>query len=114
MVEVVIKPLPNEGKYQLMEDYEFTVLDFKRKIEKGFKFDGASIPRAFWTLLGVTPFHAKIIIPALIHDYIYDKKCLQREIADKVFKYLLEQNGFKARAWIMYQAVRLFGGLHWK
>jgi len=37
-------------------------------IEKGFVFDGASIPRIFWAILSPTGL---LLIPGLIHDYGY-------------------------------------------
>ncbi|MCG9751879.1 DUF1353 domain-containing protein [Vibrio brasiliensis] len=37
-------------------------------IEKGFIFDGASIPRIFWAILSPTGL---LLIPGLIHDYGY-------------------------------------------
>ncbi len=112
-----IKPITSgehKGKYKLAYKYSITVLGNIRVIPAGFIFDGASIPRTMWTMLGVTPFHPNIIIPALVHDHLYSEKDLSREDADKIFKHLLEQCGFTTRATLMHTAVRWFGGGHWK
>lgn len=41
-------------------------------IPRGFIFDGASIPRFFWRIVG-HPFHPKRLIAALIHDALFGK-----------------------------------------
>ena len=52
-------------RYQLNEQHELI-------IPKGFRFDGASIPRIFWAFLSPTGL---LLIPGLLHDcgYKYDQ-----------------------------------------
>jgi hypothetical protein len=47
--------------YQLNEEEKII-------IPKGFKFDGASIPKIFWAILSPTGL---LLIPGLLHDYGY-------------------------------------------
>jgi len=83
-------------------------------IEEGFEFDGASIPKAFWSLIG-SPFNGKYKYSALIHDALYASEIVERHIADKVFLDLMEKDGV---AWwkrtAMYNAVRVGGYFVWK
>ena len=86
------------------KQYEF-------KIPKGYCYDGASIPRFFWRVIGANTDN-KFLISALIHDVLcehheyidYDKS-----FSTNVFNALLESsgvNGFK-RFW-MKNSVALY------
>ncbi|USD66292.1 DUF1353 domain-containing protein [Vibrio sp. SCSIO 43136] len=56
-------------KWQLAENWTYKLNDdVTLVIEKGFVFDGASIPRIFWAILSPTGL---LLIPGLIHDYGY-------------------------------------------
>ena len=79
-------------------------------IPKGYEFDGASIPRLCWALIG-SPFEPDLMLPACVHDWYceHTAECYQsRVIGDGVFFYLLRQA--KVPRWrriIMYLGVRL-------
>jgi len=85
-------------------------------VPAGYRYDGASIPRFAWSLIGLSPF-GPIIGPATIHDWCYcnggwvdEDTHLPKVIADKVFLALMLRAGIvRHRAWIAYWAVRLFG-----
>lgn len=81
-------------------------------VPAGFIFDGASIPKAAWTGLGLHPFSSEVVRAGLIHDYLYAKKLLPREDCDKVLRRILryenELSGVTIS--IIYGAVRLAGG----
>ena len=47
-------------------------------IPEGFLFDGASIPRPLWSLLGLAP-HGVMDGPALAHDFVYHHKGVMRQ-----------------------------------
>jgi hypothetical protein len=80
-------------------------------IPAGFRFDGASIPRICWTILGLHPWHPKVRKAALFHDYLYSKG--YKVLADKGFKSLLKAAGCsKFQYFCCYWAVRLFGSRH--
>ena len=88
------------------KELEVCLMDYKRKkqytfkIPKGYCYDGASIPRLFWRVVGSNTDN-RYLIPALIHDvlcehheYIENDKSFSTD----VFNTLLEAsgvNGFK-------------------
>ena len=56
-------------EWKLIEDWEYVLPDGPKIIvPKGFRFDGASIPRSLWALLSPTGL---LLIPGLIHDFAY-------------------------------------------
>ena len=85
-----------------------------------YRTDFASIPRAAWDLLD--PEDPIIAWPSVIHDYLYtckgtlpDGTKYNREQADAVLREAMEVCG--AGHFIresVYEAVRAFGGDHWK
>lgn len=78
------------------------------KIPKDWVFDGASIPKIFWGVIG-KPTFKKFRIPAMVHDYLYGERW-HREMADAAFRDLLEdENVWTPRATIMWAAVRIGG-----
>ena len=86
------------------EIYTFT-------IPKGYCYDGATIPRLFWRIIGAKTDNA-FLIGALIHDVLTENHSYvnnDRNFSSKVFKALLIAGGvseFKAQ--IMYLAVDNF------
>lgn len=105
------------------EDYIFPWLDVEVCIPKGFIFDGASIPRAFWLVMNPTGL---MFIPSIFHDCGYrynswiDKNYnpifenAGRKFFDDQFKdmgiYVNESNITSPMAWT---ALRGFGWLGW-
>ena len=56
-------------RWELLEDYVIEIPGYgKIMVPAGFIFDGASIPRIFWTFLSPTGL---LFIPGLFHDYGY-------------------------------------------
>jgi hypothetical protein len=91
---------------KLVKDFWFDVDGHRYWIPRGFEFDGASIPRAFWFWVG-SPFEPQFWEAALIHDWLYLTHILPRNIADEAFRLALLQAGVGAvRARIMWAAVR--------
>lgn len=93
-------------------------------VPEGFRFDLASIPRAFWWL--ISPFELSIAAP-LLHDFLYQHKgeppagsidpprVYSRTDADKLFRRVMEVEGVPGwRRGTAYAAVRAFGWLGWK
>ncbi len=67
--------------WKLIEDWEFnldenTVLI----IEKGYEFDGASIPKIFWSILSPVGL---LLLPALIHDHGYQHNYVFQKTKDE-------------------------------
>ena len=84
---------------------------YKFTIPKGYCYDGASIPRVFWRIIGANT-SAEFLIPSLIHDVLCENHHYidnDRELSSRVFKALLIAAGvseFKAN--VMFTAVDTF------
>jgi hypothetical protein len=88
-----------------------------------FRFNLASVPRAFWWL--IAPFELSIAAP-LIHDFLYrhrgsppagaivPPRSYDRRQSDQLFRQLMALEGVPAwRRALAYRAVRWFGGAGW-
>ena len=81
-------------------------------VPAGFRTDFASVPRLFWR---VVPPWGRYSPAAAVHDYLYATGQMSRRDADVVFYDKMIALGVnKAKAWTMYRAVRMFGGLAWR
>jgi len=68
---------------------------YKFKVPKGYCYDGASIPRIFWRVIGSNTDN-KFLIPALIHDVIcehHEYVDNDRSFSTNIFNALLECSG---------------------
>ena len=77
-------------------------------VPSGFKTDFASIPRAFWSLIGHPA--GEYVQAAVLHDHLYRSKSVSRKHADDIFleaMVVLGVSPIKRR--LMYYAVRTFG-----
>ena len=84
------------------------------QIPKGFRWDGASIPVIFISILMLKPFDPRIREASLLHDYMYVYG-LGRGLADKYFRQLTQENGLDpVRAWVMWAALRIGGWLPYR
>jgi hypothetical protein len=98
-----------------MEDWRYKLVDEfgkfleHRTVFSGFKYDGASIPRFFWRVIG-GPFRPEYMLPALEHDELCKKKPRTSAIAAMHFYQRLLANGVGQKtAWTMYKAVLWMG-----
>ena len=74
-------------------------------INSGFRYNGASIPGAFWFFIG-EPTEQKFALASLIHDYRYMMRA-DRGLADAAFRELLDDAGVNGRrVALMFWAVR--------
>mgnify|MGYP002520601590 CR=1 FL=1 len=84
--------------------YEFT-------IRKGYCWDGGTIPRLFWRIIGSNT-DPEFLIPSLIHDVLCENHSYvdnDRYFADKVFERLLYVSGVPAfKRWLMFHCVDNF------
>ena len=77
-------------------------------INSGFIYNGASIPKVFWFVIG-EPSEQKFALASLIHDYLYMMKA-DRNQADSTFRKLLDWAGVNGRrVALMFWAVRAGG-----
>ena len=99
------------------KDLRVQFSDFKNNkvyqfyIPCGYCWDGASIPRIFWRLIGA-PSDTKFLVPSLIHDVLCENHHYvdnDRYFANKVFERLLYVSGVSAFSrWIMFHSVDTF------
>ena len=103
-----------EDVFILLEDVTVEVLGYRIKVKKGFDFDGASIPKALWSVYG-NPLSGNFRIAALVHDVLYASETFPRELADAIFLDLMKQHevGYVKR-YTMYYAVRSAGWYVWR
>ncbi len=80
-------------------------------IPKGFCFDGASINRLFWRIIGA-PTDNSFLIGALVHDQLCLRKELvmnDREFSTEVFNVLLQESKVcKLKRKIMCSAINFY------
>ena len=79
-------------------------------VHQGFDFDGASVPRGLWSVIG-SPMTDGYQRAGCLHDALYASQLFPRETCDWYFLEAMESDGvgyFKRYA--MYWAVRAFGG----
>lgn len=91
-------------------------------IPKGFCYDGASINRLFWRIIG-TPTDNSFLIGALVHDQLCLRKELvmhDREFSTEVFNVLLQESKVsKLKRKVMCLAINFYQkcfcdwGLEW-
>lgn len=119
--------------YALETDWTFEVVGYGQfTIPRGYQFDGASVPRAFWGLLGYMPFGLHIAA-AIEHDFLCDLGLKPKSFVDWMaarklpipapvpyavahahFHFRLQQDGLRpSQAWTMGHTVRWFGP-RWK
>lgn len=115
-------------KWEVAENWHYH-LDGETElvIPKGFRFDGASIPRPFWAILNPI---GVLLIPGLLHDYGYKydqiwqvspdggaiayKKKAGKDFWDNLFKNVGKQvNGFFLINVIAWVAVAVGGSGAW-
>ncbi len=104
--QVKISPLPwTERKWVLLSNFFYTIKSqgkpIRLKIPKGFKFDGASVPRLFHIISA--PMATDSIIAALVHDWLFHTKQLSLCESNEVFnEVLILCNCWNAKRIIMF------------
>ena len=116
-------PLRNGREWEIVKDYTYERGSIRIIVEKDFVFDGASIPRVFWSLIGA-PQAGKHAHASLIHDWLYVHKASSRkdgatgytrEAADSLMLIMMKDDGvswWKRNA--IYRGVRLGGARAWR
>ena len=130
-------PIPTKGKgfwgaiwmwltgtrhWIVAKDFVFKIDEVEYVIPKGFKFDGASIPKFLHTWLSPV---GVLLMGGLVHDYAYKYATLKRKgegtygiltqkEADVIFRDInIEINGFHFLNYLAYWALRLGGFVAW-
>jgi len=104
--------LLEDETWELIRAFEFHVGAFPSEdvihVPAGFVTDLASIPRPFWPIF---PPHGRYAKAAIVHDYLYAYGMFSRKYADDVLFEGMSVLGVPAwRKYIIYSAVRMFGG----
>jgi hypothetical protein len=101
---------PDGVRMILMEPFTFWENDLTEwTAPAGTILDGASIPRAFWPLIG-TPFRGRYRYASVIHDYHCVAHARRWERVHTMFYYACRASGTtEAQAKILYYAVYWFG-----
>ncbi len=107
--------ITNDGfkHWKLEQDLKVNTSQGVVIIPKGFRTDGASIPKIFWPIIG-HPFSGDFAVAAVVHDYLYTFQHGTRKDADQIFKELMIRYGtYKWKVKLMYPSVRIFGRICW-
>ena len=113
MVKVEIYQRGHSTWLRTLTDLHFTLAGEEYTIPAGFECDGASIPRAFWRIIG-PPIDCQYVKEAIRHDWLYWYQPVSRAAADKAFFVWLDKKGLHIRRYLIYIAVRLFGWIAWQ
>lgn len=114
---IVLRSIPGRYEMETAAPFEWVGPDITVRIPKHYVFDGASIPRPFWRVVGSPwgPYRDA----AAVHDYLYSHGHkaypeVTRKQADKYFRQIMLEVGIgKTLAAIMYRAVRVGGWRGW-
>ena len=103
-----------EQAYEVMAPLVYENEQVIIQVNPGFDFDGASIPKALWSVIG-SPMTGGYQRAGCLHDALYAGEIFDRKLCDDLFLEAMASDGvgyFKRYA--MYNAVRMFGWLVWK
>jgi len=108
---VKVSPVPNKGMYKLLRGFPVAAFGEVYEIPAGFMWDGASIPRFFWRIIG-GPFRPEFMKASCIHDWMCVNKPPHSTSAKaaEYFGNVLRNCGVpKRKALLMVKAVKWFG-----
>ena len=77
-------PDTGEDGWSLDHNFSFRYYNTVYTVKKGFDFDGSSIPRAAWTLVG-HPLQTQKLLAALFHDILYCVHIQPRDWCDEAY-----------------------------
>jgi len=115
IAQPTLRPVPHKAMYRFArEDYAVESKGVLITIPIAFRYNGASVPPCGWQAT-YYPTHPVVMVPSGAHDWLYTNHQVPRKLADDIFYDLLIRNGAdQEAAWIMWQAVVLFGGPAWE
>jgi hypothetical protein len=111
ITELVVREGRNQ-EWELVEDLVYEGIIDQFRVPATFTTDFASVPRPLWSIVPPTGLYTKA---AVIHDWLYVSQSVSRRDADGIFRRIMREAGVgKPKRYIMWAAVRLFGGFVWK
>ena len=108
----VLKPY-SKDKFELVESYSVTMPIFKSElveeitveVPKGYKTNGANIPRIFWSIF--PPNSPEYISAVIAHDYLCDAKLYA--LADEALRHIMTNLSVaKWKIYCFYTACRIW------
>jgi len=116
--KLIVSLEPNGKRWKLEKEFSYyTDLLGERKtftVPTGFETDFASIPK-FLLGLPIFKWRDKFNKAAVVHDWLYHTKEVDRKTADRIFLEGLLVLGIpRWKAYLFYVTVRLFGWTHWR
>lgn len=117
-------------RWELIEDWMYTLGTVTFHVPRGFIFDGASIPRVFTAIYAPTGY---LFLAALIHDFCYQHgkyheafmidgawshpypMPVSRSMADIIFKQIavIEYPNHRIKSFLAHKALRIGGWVAW-
>ena len=122
--DFTLKALKNGREWELQKQYSVLLTPgVYSRIEAGFIFNGASIPRLVWPLIG-SPMTGKYVRAALVHDDAYENKrvfiggqpipIFRRSADDTMLMLMKRDEVWRWRRNTIYLAIRVGGQHAWK
>ena len=100
--------------WKLRDDLTYVNSKYRITAKAGMETDFASIPRAFWSVIG-SPAMGRYTSSSVIHDILYMTEAIGRKEADDLFLEMLKVDGVGYfKRYSMYWAVRAGGWAVWK
>lgn len=111
--ELVLEPSDDDdGRFVLVQDFEYHGSRGCYFVPAGFSTDFASIPRILWPIIG--PPYGRHSKAAVVHDWLYSTEHVTRARADRAFRDIMRECGVGfLRRWVMWLGVRVGGWLSW-
>lgn len=108
--DLVLKALPDGRNMELVAPFSYVDSHgVTWSVPRGTRVDGASIPGAFWSIIGA-PYTGRYREASVIHDYFCATKSRHWKAVHKVFlDGMLARGVEKVQAQLMYLAVYRFG-----
>ena len=108
-----LKPMDDGVHMSVLERFSYADLDGNSlEAAPGFQTDGASIPRALWTLIG-SPFTGKYVKAAVVHDVgCVNHKYTWQTTHRMFYEAMIDSGVSEDYAKVLYFGVRL-GGPRW-
>ena len=109
------KPFVN--KEPLLVEIVWLEETFKFNIPSGYEWDGASIPKLFWLIIG-SKYNPEFLVPSLLHDVLCENHHYvnnNRYLSTIVLERCLKVSGVASwRRWAMKHSVDNWQKLCWK
>lgn len=113
----ILKPY-SKDRFELVEPYSVTMPIFKSElveeitveVPKGYKTNGANVPRLFWSIF--PPNSPEYLSAVVAHDYLCDAKLYA--LADEALRHIMANLGVaKWKIWCFYTACRVWHKLRY-